>query len=183
MGLKPHPGFPRQQKIAVHKPLLSDLIKASEAYAKAKGKGPMWYNIETKSKEGGDGIRHPAPEEFVDLLVAVLQNEGIATRTVIQSFDFRTLKVVRQKYPSIKTSMLIEGDDKRSLDDQLNALGFVPFVYRPHYSLVTAELVKECHDKGLKIVPWTVNKKQDIEKLRNLGVDGVITDYPDLFEQ
>lgn len=183
VGLKPHPSFPRQQKIAVHKPLLSDLIKASEAYAKEKGKGPMWYNIETKSKEGGDGIRHPAPEEFVDLLVAVVEGEGIAPRTVIQSFDFRTLKVVHQKYPSIKTSMLIEGDDKRSLEEQLNALGFVPFVYSPHYSLVTAQLVKACHDKGMKIVPWTVNKKQDIEKLRTVGVDGVITDYPDLFEQ
>jgi len=182
VGLKPHPGFPRQQKIAVHKPLLSDLIKASEAYAKEKGKGPMWYNIETKSKEGGDGIKHPAPEEFVDLLVAVIQGEGIAPRTVIQSFDFRTLKVVHKKYPSIKTSMLIEGDDKRSLDEQLNALGFVPFVYSPHYSLVTAQLVKACHDKGLKIVPWTVNKKDDIEKLKTLGVDGVISDYPDLFE-
>jgi glycerophosphoryl diester phosphodiesterase len=182
VGLKPHPSFPRQQKIAVHKPLLSELIKASEAYAKEKGKDQMWYNIETKSKEGGDGIKHPAPEEFVDVLVAVIQSEGIAPRTVIQSFDFRTLKVVHKKYPSIKTSMLIEGDDKRSLDEQLNALGFVPFVYSPHYSLVTAELVKACHSKGLKIVPWTVNKKEDIEKFKALGVDGVISDYPDLFE-
>ncbi len=182
VGLKPHPGFPRQQKLAVHKPLLSDLIKASEAYAKEKGKGPMWYNIETKSKEGGDGIKHPAPEEFVDLLVAVIQSEGIASRTLIQSFDFRTLQVVHKKYPSFRTSMLIEGNDKRSLDEQVKDLGYVPFVYSPHYSLVTPQLIKACHDKGMKIVPWTVNKKEEIANLKALGVDGVISDYPDLFE-
>ncbi len=182
VGLKPHPGFPRQQKLAVHKPLLSDLIKASEAYAKEKGKGPMWYNIETKSKEGGDGIKHPAPEEFVDLLVAVIQAEGIASRTIIQSFDFRTLQVVHKKYPSFKTSMLIEGNDRRSLDEQLKDLGFVPFVYSPHYSLVTTQLIKACHEKGMKVVPWTVNKKDEIANLKALGVDGIISDYPDLFE-
>jgi glycerophosphoryl diester phosphodiesterase len=182
VGLKPHPGFPRQQKIAVHKPLLSQLIEASEAYAKEKGKGPLWYNIETKTNAGSDGIKHPAPEEFVDLLMAVIRAEGIAARTVVQSFDFRTLQVVHRKYTSVKTSMLIENDDKRSLDEQLKSLGFVPFVYSPHYSLVTAQLVKACHDKGMKIVPWTVNKKEEIENLKALGVDGVISDYPDLFE-
>lgn len=181
VGMKPHPGFPRQQKMAVQKPLLSDLIEESEAYTKQKGKVPVWYNIETKSKPGGDGTKHPAPEEFVDLLVAVIENEGIAQRTVIQSFDFRTLQVVHNKYPALKTSMLIEDDDKRSLEDQLQELGFIPFVYSPHYSLVTAQLVKACHDKRIKIIPWTVNKKEDIEKLKLLGVDGVISDYPDLF--
>jgi glycerophosphoryl diester phosphodiesterase len=182
LGLKPHPDFPRQQKIAVHKPLLSDLIKATETYAKEKGKTPLWYNIETKSKEGGDGKQHPAPEEFVDLLVAVIQSEGIAPRTVIQSFDFRTLRLVHQKYPAIKTSMLIENTDKRSLDAQLKELGFVPFVYSPHFSLVTPQLIKACHNKNIKVIPWTVNTKEDIEKLKTIGVDGVISDYPDLFD-
>jgi glycerophosphoryl diester phosphodiesterase len=181
VGLKPHPSFPRQQKIAVHKPLLSDLIRASEAYTKEKGKGLMWYNIETKLDIGGDGIKHPAPQEFVDLLMQVIEKEGIGSRTVIQSFDIRTLQVVSKKYAAMKTSLLIDNNEKRTLDKQLKELGFIPFVYSPHYGLVTPDLVKACHDKGMKIVPWTVNKKEDIERLKTIGVDGVITDYPDLF--
>lgn len=183
VGLKPHPGFPRQEKLAVHKPLLSELIRASEAYAKEKGVAPLWYNIETKSKPSGDGTKHPAPEEFVDLLVAVIQQEGIAARTVVQSFDPRTLKVVHRKYPHLKTSLLIEATEKTTLEEQLADLGFVPDVYSPNYALVTPGLVQACHAKGMKVVPWTLNTKELIEKARAAGVDGIITDYPDLFQQ
>ena len=133
VGLKPHPGFPRQQKMAVHKPLLRDLIAASEAYANNNDKAPLWYNIETKTKGNSDGKAHPAPEPFVDLLVAVIQESGIAPRTVIQSFDIRTLQVVHQKYPHLKTSLLMESTTKQTLDEQLKELGFVPFAYSPHY--------------------------------------------------
>lgn len=182
VGLKPHPGFPRQQKIAVQKPLLPELIKASEAYVKEKGITPLWYNIETKTKESGDGKNHPAPEEFVDLLVKVIREAGIASRTVIQSFDIRTLQVVHKKYPGFKTSLLIEPTDKRSLDEQLNELGFVPFIYSPNYALVSPERVKECHDKGMKVIPWTLNNKEEMEKAKAAGVDGIISDYPDLFK-
>ncbi|MEJ7821547.1 MAG: glycerophosphodiester phosphodiesterase [Chitinophagaceae bacterium] len=181
VGLKPHPAFPRQQKIAVNKPLLEDLIRSSESYARKKGTSLLWYNIETKSKPGGDGLQHPAPQEFVDLLVAVIMKEGIAGRTVIQSFDIRTLQEVNRKYPSIKTSLLIEGTDKRTLDEQLADLGFLPAVYSPQYILVTSQLVKTCHEKGIKIIPWTINTKPEIERIKSFGVDGIITDYPDLF--
>ena len=75
----------------------------------------------------------------------------------------------------------MESTDKRTLDQQLAELGFLPAVYSPHYSLITSQLVKACHDKGIKIIPWTINTKQEIEKIKTLGVDGVITDYPDLF--
>lgn len=182
VGIKLHPSFPRQEKIAAYKPLLEELIRSSEAYAKQKNTLALWYNIETKSKPGFDGVHHPAPAEFVDLLVAVIQKEGIADRTVIQSFDMRTLQVVHQKYPSIKNSLLMEGSDKRTLNEQLNELGFVPDVYSPHYSLVTSVLIKLCHEKGMKIIPWTVNTRLEIERIRSLGVDGIITDYPDLFK-
>lgn len=181
VGLKPHPSFPRQQKIAVSKPLLSDLIRSCEFYAQANNKNSLWYNIETKTKPSGDGTHHPSPDAFVDLLVAVIRNEGIAGRTVIQSFDDRTLQELHKKYPSIKTSLLIEGTDKRTFEEQLKDLGFVPTVYSPHYSLVTTQLVNACHAKGIKIIPWTINTKAEIERIKSLGVDGIITDYPDLF--
>lgn len=181
VGSKPHPGFPRQEKMKVHKPLLEDLVTASESYAAEKGHAPLWYNIETKTQAGKDGTHHPLPEEFTDLLVAVLKKKGIANRTVIQSFDIRTIQVVNRKYPGIKTSYLVDAKEKRTLSEQLKTLGFTPFIYSPNYKMVTAALVSECHALGMKIVPWTPNTLEEIRALKALGVDGIITDYPDMF--
>jgi glycerophosphoryl diester phosphodiesterase len=77
--------------------------------------------------------------------------------------------------------MLIEGTDKRSLDDQIKALGFAPTIYSPEYLLVNDDLVKKCHQQNIRIVPWTVNDKPTIDSLKKMGADGIITDYPDLF--
>ena len=100
---------------------------------------------------------------------------------IIQSFDFRTLQYLHKNYPAIKTAMLIEDFDKRGLEDQLKALGFLPTIYSPEYQLVTEDLVKKCHEQNIKVIPWTVNDKTNIEKLKAMGVDGIISDYPNLF--
>lgn len=180
VGLKPHPLFPKQEKVAVNKPLLSDLIDASEAYAMQKGK-TIYYNIEIKSNAVNDRIKHPPVEEFVDLAMQVIQSRNISGKTTIQSFDPRALQVMHRKYASVKTSLLIEDDDKRSLKEQLDQLGFIPSIYSPHYSLVNEELIKQCHDKNIRVIPWTINNLEEISRLLKLGVDGIITDYPDLF--
>ena len=77
--------------------------------------------------------------------------------------------------------MLIEDYDKRSLEDQIKSLGFTPTIYSPDYSLVNEDLVRKCHDKNIKVIPWTVNEKKEIDRLKQLGADGAISDYPDLF--
>jgi glycerophosphoryl diester phosphodiesterase len=182
VGLKPHPDFPKQEKVAAYKPLLAELIDASEAYAKQKGR-TMLYNIEIKSKPENDGKKHPAVEEFVDLAMAVIKAKGTTARTTIQSFDPRALQVMHRKYPDVTTSLLIENNDKRSLDEQLKELGFTPKVYSPHYSLVTPALMEQCRQKNTKVVPWTVNSMDEMQRLIKLKVDGIITDYPDLFLQ
>ncbi len=79
--------------------------------------------------------------------------------------------------------MLIEDFDKRSLEEQVKALGFIPTIYSPAYQLVNEELVKKCHEQNMKIIPWTVNDKETIKKLKTMGVDGIITDYPNLFNE
>jgi glycerophosphoryl diester phosphodiesterase len=182
VGLKPHPLFPQQQKLAVHKPLLSDLIESSERYAAQKGK-TLRYNIEIKSTPAGEGTKHPPVEEFVDLAMAVINQNGIAPRTTLQSFDSRALQVAHRKYPAVSTALLIEDYDKRSLDEQLQQLGFTPAIYSPHFSLVNAGLVKSCHEKGMKVIPWTVNSLKEMKKQVGLGVDGIISDYPNLFTE
>ena len=112
VGLKPHPRFPQQQKIKAVKPLLADLIAKVEKYVGDKKLKQVFYNIETKSQPATDNIYHPAPPEFVELLIAIVKSKGIEDRVIIQSFDFRTLQYLHQHYPSIKTAMLIEDYDK-----------------------------------------------------------------------
>ena len=181
VGMKPHPRFPRQQKIAAIKPLLSDLIDSVNKHMMSSRRPHPFYNIETKTLPISDNIYHPAPAEFVELLMGVIKEKNIQDRVIIQSFDFRTLQYLHQHYPNIKTAMLIEDTDKRSFDQQLQSLGFSPAIYSPHYSLVNAALVANCHRLNIKVIPWTVNDKPAIDRLKSLGVDGIISDYPDLF--
>ena len=181
LGLKGNVDFPEQKKISTNISLLSDLIDEAESYAKAKRKSPMFYNIETKSKEGNDHKSHPAPAEFSDLLLQVVIDKGIAPRTVIQSFDKRTIQYINKTYPQIKTSYLIDAKYKKSIKELVEELGFKPFIVSPNYKIVTAEMVKDAHQLGIKIIPWTVNSKDEIEGLKKLKVDGIISDYPNLF--
>lgn len=182
VGLKPHPRFPNQRRLKATKPLLREVIDNAEAYRKLRSGTSFFYNIETKTESATDNVYHPAPEEFVNLLMKVITNAKISNQVIIQSFDFRTLKVLHKKYPTVKTAALIEDFDKRSIEEQLQVLGFMPTIYSPAYSLVTKELVEKCHQRNIKIIPWTVNDKATIEQLKGLGVDGIITDYPDLFK-
>ena len=182
VGLKPHPGFPQQEKMAVYKPLMSELIDSVEHYAASKGKSIL-YNIELKSNKNYDGVKTPPVDEFVDLVMEVVKDKKIENHCYLQSFDFRPLQILHKKYPHIATAVLIGGEDKRSLDQQLEELGYVPEMYSPHYSVVTLKLVAACHAKGMKIIPWTVNTAEEMKKLKAMGVDGIITDYANYFSQ
>jgi glycerophosphoryl diester phosphodiesterase len=182
VGMKPHPDFPRQQKIHAYKPLLKDLLDSTEAYARKQGR-TIAYNIEIKSKPEGDGVKHPPVEQFADLLVSVILEKGLEKRTTIQSFDPRALQAVHVNHPNLVTSLLIENNNKQGLETQLQQLGYTPQVYSPHYSLVTPELVRACHDKKIAVIPWTINNAAEMKRQVQLGVDGIITDYPDLFAQ
>ena len=181
VGLKPHPLFPEQQKIAVYKPRLSDLIDSVEKYIAEKKLKSVNYNIETKTTPATDNIFHPGPAAFVDMLMQVINEKGIQKRVIIQSFDIRTLIYLHEKYPSVKTSLLSAADNKSSFRKQLKDLGFTPTIYSPEMSLVSDALIKDCHGKKIKVIPWTVNDKNEIARLKALGVDGIITDFPNLF--
>ena len=178
VGMKVHPKFPQQKKIKAVKPRLSDLIDSVEAYTKSKKLSAKFYNIETKSKPSTDDLYHPKPAEFVELLVQVIRSKNIETRTIIQSFDVRTLQYLHQKYPSIKTAYLIEGPG--SLRSQLSKLGFTPTIYSPEYHMVNLDLINQCKKMSMQIIPWTVNDVSKMKELKEWGVDGMITDYPNL---
>lgn len=183
VGLKPHPRFPQQQKIKAYKPLLSELLDSVAQYMIKASRLPPQFNIETKCLPIGDEIYHPKPDEFIELLMKEIKVRKLENSVVIQSFDFRTLQYLHQHYPHIKTAMLIEDNDKRSIEKQITALGFTPSIYSPHFSLVNEAVISYCRSKKMKLIPWTVNTKEEIERLKKMGVDGIITDYPNLFNE
>jgi len=179
VGLKPHPGFPRQHKMKAVKPTLNDLINQVESDVKQTGRPLPFYNIEIKSDPRGDGIYHPIPEVFAELVMDVIQKTGTENRVMIQSFDFRPLQYLHKKYPSLKIGMLVENE--KSLSENLKDLSFLPYAYNPDYKLLRETELNYCHQNKIKVIPWTVNDAATMEKLIRMGVDGVITDYPDLF--
>lgn len=177
VGSKYYSKFPEQLKIKAYIPLLSAVIDSVQHYAREKGLKQPFYNIETKMGKDGDNILNPAPEQFVNLLMKVIRAKKISPYVVIQSFDIRTIQFLNKKYPDIRTSYLV---DKGNLEDNLAKLGYTPFIYSPTYKLVDAELVRKCHERNIKVIPWTPNTKAEISHLKSLGVDGIISDYPNL---
>ncbi len=183
VGIRFHPRFPDQQKIKAVKPLLSDVFKAVKEFMMTARRPYPYFNIETKTLPAGDGINHPKPAEFVELLMTVIKENQMEDFVIIQSFDFRTLQYLHQHYPKIKTAMLVEASSNSSFRKQMKDLGFTPTIYSPESIMVIPDLVKDCHDLNMKIIPWTVNDKKEIEKFKKMGVDGIITDYPNLFDE
>ncbi len=181
VGSKIHNRFPGQMKFKAYKPSLTETIDAVEAYVKENKLSKPMYSIETKTINNGDNEFHPEPAEFIELIMAVVTEKKLTKRVIIESFDMRTLQYLHEKYPKIQTSLLI--DEKESFEDYIKKLGFKPTIYSPYSVLVGKGLVDRCHAMGVKIIPWTVNTIKDINYFKSLGVDGIITDFPNLMNQ
>lgn len=175
-GQKKHPRFPEQVSEPAYKPLLREVIEAADAYAQEKGRPLPFYNIEIKSEAKLEGLFQPDIALFCRLVYAIVKQTGITTRSTLQSFDVRVLQTLHKMDKSLTLAMLEEKPYRFSWN--LFKLGFRPAIYSPYYRWVTARLVQKIHRKGMKIVPWTVNNPEDMQRLRKLGVDGIITDYP-----
>lgn len=207
VGLKKLDNYPDQKKMKVQKPLFSKVIDECEAYSRELKRPLPYYNIETKTRPFSDNIFHPEPKEFVDLMMKIIIEKGIQDRVIIQSFDPRTLEIVHKEYPKIMTALLVEKVDDKKIEqqrahfknippekfklypDHLNGvagdmkfLSFTPTIYSPDHRLVTSSLIQECHALGMKVIPWTVNTKERLRELKNMGIDGVISDDPRIFE-
>ena len=181
-GSNGNPAYPEQQKLKTYKPLLSEVIEQAEAYRKAKNLPPFSYNIELKSEPSEYNKSQPAPAPFCELVQAVIKKQLLAERVVIQSFDFATLKQWQQgasegKYPAVRLSALVE--NLRSPEKNIEDLGFKPAIYSPYYRLLSQDKIARLHEQGIKVIPWTVNQPDDMKRLKEWGVDGIITDYPD----
>lgn len=176
-GSRQHPNFPEQQAVAAFKPLLTDMIDSVEQYLRQHDRPPVRYNIEIKSSPAGDGVFHPAPKEFVTLLLAVIDEKGIMERTLVQSFDVRPLQEARRMALTLRQALLV--GNPKGVRKNVKELGYVPEVYSPHFGLVNKKLREYTRQQGMQLIPWTVNEQEDIQKMLDLGVDGIISDYPD----
>lgn len=175
-GTKFNPKFPDQEKMKVTKPTLE------EAYSAVTPNRPdIRWNMEIKSQPDWDGIRHPPIEEFVSLTVKEIRRLGIEKQVTVQSFDTRALEATHRQAPELPTAFLIE--NANSFDSNMARLTFTPSIYSPYYLLVTKQLVKQCHDRNIKLIPWTVNDVKSMRRLIRLGVDGIITDYPNKIQE
>jgi glycerophosphoryl diester phosphodiesterase len=169
----------------------------AEVYAIAPA--PMRFNIETKiDPTRPDNTVDPAT--FTRLVVEQVKAANAVDRTMIQSFDWRTLREVRKMAPEIATACLTietaNSDTLRRNDavpsPWLGGLdlkahgGSVPrlaqaagcAVWSPFWRNLTPETLAESHALGLKVIPWTVNDPADMARLIDRKVDGLITDYP-----
>jgi len=114
---------------------------------------------------------------FSDLVYNLIDQYLPLERVMIQSFDFRILKYWHQKYPDIRLSALIE--NTKSVDANIRSLGFKPAVYSPYYKVLTREKVYYLQKMKIRVIPWTVNETDEMQKMLQWKVDGFITDYPD----
>src|SRR6218665_3753571 len=171
-------GFPEQKAMAEYKPLLSEVIETVEAYCKENRLAPVTYNIEIKSSKPGDRKYHPSPKKIAALLDGVIKKYNISERILVQSFDLRSLQEFHKLEPQIRIGLLIA--NLGSVEHNMKKLGFVPYMYNPALKLVRAKVIKQVHEKGAKIIVWTVNSEKDMKRLIKMGVDGLITDYPNV---
>lgn len=177
VGLKQHPWFEAQRKIPTYKPRLSSLIDTVQAYLKQNNLPQVQYSIEMKYKEKMANLFHPERKEFVELTLACIKAKGIEEHVILQCFDAQTLNILHQLDPSIQTAYLIE--NKKTTEENMALLDFIPTIYSPDFDLVDKKLVEYCHSKRMKLIPWTINEVEDINRMISLNVDGIISDYPD----
>ncbi len=176
-GSKINPRFKDQYKLKTSKPILESVIDTVEKYITYKKLKPVNYNIEIKSTPQTDCIFHPKPAEYTDMVYLVIQQMHITAKVILQSFDVRVLQYIHLKKLPVKTALLVE--NTKSFSENIKVLGFNPFIYSPDMALVNEELLNACHKNNILLIPWTVNEIKDISRMLKLGVDGIISDYPD----
>jgi glycerophosphoryl diester phosphodiesterase len=183
---KPASQFPRAEVVRGNKiAVLPEVFSLTDSY-----RADVRYNIETKV-----AADHPAisaqPQEFVDVVLTAVRAAGKVDRVEIQSFDWRTLPLVRQAEPSIPLVALwnehtwVPGSPWLATvnpdvvgDPVIGAMMVGANILSPAYSLVDKPFVDRAHSLGLSVIPWTVDDANDMRTQIAVGVDGIITNYP-----
>ena len=187
--------FPDQLSMPARIPRLAEVF----ALVRRSGDHHVRLNIETKI-DPNHPEESPDPRRFVAAVLDLLRREKFVDRVMIESFDWRTLQLVQKEAPSISTVYLTQQERPEEniyLDkpspwtagfDPRNYGGSVPRavkaaggkIWSPLYSDIDPHSVAEAHSLGLPVIVWTVNNPEDMVRLIDMGVDGIISDRPDV---
>jgi glycerophosphoryl diester phosphodiesterase len=167
--------FLEQKAVPTYKPLLAEVLALGEAFRNKTGEA-VFYNIEIKSEPSEYGKSQPADvADFSKAVHAVIEKHVDWSHVLLQSFDFQVLKYWHNVWGHVSLSALVE---KETPTYVLSTLGFTPAIYSSSYQYLTAEMIQDCHAQGMKVIPWTINTTEQMKHFEKLGVDGIITDYP-----
>lgn len=131
------------------------------------------FNVETKIFADNPDWT-PGPEAFTHLILDLIRKHGIERRVILQSFDPRTLRVMRKLDSGIRLAVLFE----QPADWPEIAREFEATICCPEFHLVTPERVAQAHAAGFQVVPWTVNEPSDWARMADARVDAIISDDP-----
>ena len=189
--------YPDQVPVdGTHIPTLQEVFQL----VRRSGNETVRFNIETKLQPGQPDL-FLNPEEFVASVMDVIVEQGFLNRVTIQSFDWRTLQETQRTVPNVPTSYLSAqqnwldnigvgkpgpsawtagydiDDYDGSVPQLIQAAG--GSIWSSFHLEVSSAKIKQAHDLGLEVKVWTVNDEARMEALIGMGVDGIITDYPD----
>ncbi|EMY77841.1 glycerophosphodiester phosphodiesterase family protein [Leptospira weilii serovar Ranarum str. ICFT] len=193
-GTKKNPKYPEQVSVPG-----TELITIEEFFALVANfeknnpnRSKLKFNVETKFPDDSNSqIPIGKVKEHVNLLVQAVENAKVTDRTTIQSFYLQALPIVKEINPKLKTSALFSltyfqgammklglgnGTRQEALQKTLEVKADI---ISPYFLYVTKEFVQEVHSHKISVIPWTVNDPEDMKKLIDAGVDGMISDYPD----
>ena len=185
-------GYPEQDVIEGNQ--IAELKDVFQLVRDADAK-KVRFNIETKVEDGRSG-----GEGMVALTKAVvteIYTAGMSERSTVQSFDWSSLNLTKKIAPQLPLAALSSGDawlevGKPGASPNLGGIDIDAYggslakaaaaqgygIISPAFRSVTPGMIAEAHALGLPVIPWTVNTTADMERLMDLGVDGIISDYP-----
>ena len=167
-GALKNPHFAKQHPVpGTRIPTLDEVLNLGEGNS-------VQFNIETKSFPDHPELT-PAPDVFSKMMLDVIRKHKMESRSIVQSFDFRTLRAMKRLAPNIRLAALWEGQARPFADIAHEAEAGI---ISPDFHLVTPEQVKASHAASLEVVPWTADTPQDWQRLIDAGVDAIITDDP-----
>lgn len=168
-GAVRHPDYPQQVPVPG-----SRIPRLEEVLARGK-RSAVWFNIETKIPADHPEWTVP-PERFAALVLEVVRRQGVESRTILQSFDYRSLRAMKRLAPKLRLAAL---DEEGQQDFVALARSAEADIISPRWDLVTSEKVRAARAAGLQVVPWTANTPEQWRRLIDAGVDAIITDDPE----
>lgn len=171
-GKKTDRKYTKQQPIPSYKPLLAEVLALNPV---GHGAGIC---IEIKSFKILEGKYQPPAAEFAELVYEVIKENKAEDRVMVISFDGRILQHFQRLDRRIKTGLTFI--NLFSVKRNIKKLGFVPYALNPYHRLITKKMIADAHELGTKINAWTVNSEKRMRQLVAFGVDGIMSDYPDI---